>query len=131
MATLQIWDSHEAGYLAFDLRHLIQLLAPTSLTASWIIASPEEAFEATGEGGGELDRLAGARACISGTVLADMANRTVQVIWGEFIGSLPSGEEWIIIRAIDSSFYEIVTSDEPTLAALSANFRDIRRSTCN
>jgi hypothetical protein len=130
MAKLEIWDLHERGYLAFDLRDLMRLLAPRSLAALWTVVCPEnsevEALEATGEGGVELERLAKKGAQITGTELAAIAERTNQVIWGEFVGSLPSNEQWIVIRAFDSTFYEIITADDAVLDTLQATFRDIR-----
>jgi hypothetical protein len=127
MATVRIFDLHERGYLAFDLRDLIRLLAPRSLSATWIVVSPYESeFEATGEGGVKLGKLAEKRAAIAGTDLAAIAGKTDQVIWGEFVGSLPSNPNWVVIRAFDSTYYEVTTSDDWILSKLQTTFKDVR-----
>jgi hypothetical protein len=134
MATLKIYDTKERA-LAFDLRDLLDLLAPRSLHAEWRISavkSPhlfDEMFEATGEGGDKLELLAQRNERISGPDLAALAKRTRQVIWGEFVGSLPTAPtEWVTIRAVDSTFYEIATSDEEVLEKVRSAFKDVRRA---
>ena len=127
--SLAIHDLDHRGVLAFDLRDLIRLLAPPSLTASWTIASPDASlFEATGAGGRRLEELAAKSAHIKGDELLALADETVQVIWGDFVAALPTNpeREWVTIRAVDSSFYELETSDEAVIAKVRASFRDVR-----
>jgi hypothetical protein len=120
VTTLRIFDLDQHA-LAVDLRDLLDLLAPRSLQADWMVspvkASNDELFDATGEGGERLDPLARARSTIPGRKLAALAKATPQVIWGEFVGSFreTENEAWVMIRAIDSTFYEVTTSDETVL----------------
>lgn len=133
MATLKIFDL-EGHVLSLDLRDLLQLLTPQSLQANWIISTVKsskpgyEWFEATGEGGERLEALAQVNARLSGTDLAVLAENTRQVIWGEFVGSAPavSDKRWVIIRAIDSTYYEIETNDEGVLNKISSTYKDVR-----
>jgi hypothetical protein len=136
MATLRIYDL-DRGTLAVDLRHFIALLVPSSLQATWTVSpvklfcterdSFEEEFEATGQGGEELEALARDRSRINGAVLAELANATVQVIWGEFAATLQrQGDIWLTIRAIDSTFYEVTTEDTTVLDAIRSTFKDVR-----
>ena len=127
VVTLSIHDL-EGGCLAFDLRDILRLLAPLSLKAIWTVTSEEEAFEATGEGGMRLEDLAKTSAKIDGDDLLAIADSTQQVIWGDFMGVLPDHPHrvWLTIRAIDSSFYEITSSDEASLARIKSSFRDVR-----
>jgi len=128
MATLRIFDLTEGGWLACELRDLLRLLAPRSLQATWTISAGHEDFEATGEGGVELERLAQRDSQISGAELAALAEKTHQVIWGKFIGSLPTSpeENWIVIHAFDTTFYEISTLDELVLQKIKSTFADVR-----
>jgi len=75
-----------------------------------------------------LEELASLSATIEGAELLSLADDTVQVIWGNFKGKLSenSDESWVTIRAFDSSFYEVETSDEAALACLVSRFRDVR-----
>jgi hypothetical protein len=133
MAKLRIYDLRE-HVLALDLRDLLRLLAPRSYQAGWIVStvksseSGHEWFEATGEGGEQLEALAQKNAWLSGPDLAALAENTQQVIWGEFVGSAPtqSDKTWILIRAIDSTFYEIETDDEIALNKVASTYKDVR-----
>ena len=133
MAVLRIYDL-KGRVLALDLGDLLRLLAPRSLEARWVISTVkgskpgDEWFEATGEGGGRLEELAQHNGNLSGSDLATLAQNTQQVIWGEFVGSAPkqSDKRWVIIRAIDSTFYEIDTDDEAVLNRIRSTYRDVR-----
>jgi hypothetical protein len=133
VTTLRIYDLKN-HVLALDLRDLLRLLAPQSLQATWTISTIKSAdgihewFDATGEGGEQLERLVENDATLPGYELAALAKKTSQVIWGEFNGSLPSKSKgiWITIRAIDSTFYEITTDDAAAIKKIRSTFKDIR-----
>jgi hypothetical protein len=136
MATLRLYD-FDNGVLAVDLRHLLDLLAPRSLEATWTIspvrlfypnlARFEEDFEATGPGGDKLELLMRARSRVSGIILAEEAHATRQVIWAEFTAILPEQEGiWVTIRAIDSTFYEVTTDDDGVLNKIKSTYKDVR-----
>lgn len=133
MATLWIHDLKETC-LAFDLVDLLELLSPKSLQTSWTISTVksidpnQEWFEATGEAGKKLEELAERDAKITGSELLKFARESYQVIWGEFLASSNDVEMdiWVIIRAIDSSFFEIVTLDEVVIRKIKTHFRDVR-----
>lgn len=133
MTTLRIYDLKQ-HILAVDLRDLLRLLAPRSLEANWIVSTVKssrpghEWFEATGDGGDQLTELAQKDARLSGSDLADLAEQTQQVIWGEFVGLHPTQPDrtWVTIRAVDSTFYEIDTDDDTVLSMINATYKDIR-----
>lgn len=128
MEKLTIHDL-DGAVLAFDLRDLLRVLAPRSLAATWkITSSSASAFDATGSGGLRLEALADTPAQIIGEELLTIADDTVQVIWGDFVGALPADpdQEWLIVRAVDSSFFEIETSDQSSIAAIKSRFHDVR-----
>jgi hypothetical protein len=119
---------------AENLRHGLKVLAPRSTQAEWMVSAVKpsdmsgELFEATGEGGEALELLAETNERISGRELEDLAGKTRQVIWGEFVGSLPTApqQKWVTIGAVDSTFYEVVTADEQVLKAVRSVFKDLR-----
>jgi len=128
MEKLAIYDL-DGFCLAFDLRDVLRVLAPRSLAATWTIRTPDAwSFEATGAGGARLEELAEVSGQISGDELLAVADDTVQVIWGDFAGALPDdpNREWLIVRAVDSSFFAIETSDQAALAAIKSSFKDVR-----
>lgn len=133
MTALRVYDLRD-HVLAFDLRDLLRLLAPRSLEARWVVSTVKssrpghEWFEATGEGGERLEVLAQGDGQLSGSEFAALAENTRQVIWGEFVGSAPtqSDKPWVIIRAVDSTFYEIDSEDEAVLDKISSTYKDVR-----
>ncbi|MEJ8309778.1 hypothetical protein [Agrobacterium larrymoorei] len=133
MTILRIYDLNQ-HVLAVELKDLLRLLAPRSLEERWVVSTVkssipgDEWFEATGEGGERLEGLAQQDGQLSGSDLAALAEKTRQVIWGEFVGlaSTQSDKPWVIIRAVDSTFYEIDSDDDAVLNKISSTYKDVR-----
>jgi len=137
MTTLRIYDYRDSGVLALDLRDLVGLLVPRSLEANWTVLPvrlkyPElgrtlDEFMVTGPGGDQLERLAASGSSVGGQLFAEYARATHQVIWGQFVATVPEQVgPWVVIRAIDSTFYEITTSDAAVLAKIQSAYKDVR-----
>ena|SRR5277367_1350402 len=136
MTTLRVYD-YRNGVLALDLRDLIDLLAPRSLEANWIVSpvtlnNPQlgrslDHFMLTGTGQpgqDQLEQLAESRSPVSGATISEAAHAARQVIWGQFVATLPEQKSnWVIIRAIDSTFYEVTSADEAVLNSVSLQRR--------
>jgi hypothetical protein len=60
---------------------------------------------------------------ISGELLIDLARQGVQIIDGEPI-AYRGGEEvrWLVIRAVDSTWWDVETDDEEVLTRIQAAF---------
>lgn len=133
MSVIRIHDLKD-GILSVDLYRILNLLRPRSTKAHWTVSTvravhtEQEWFDATGDGGEALNAVANKGLSLSGRELSEIAQRTVQVIWGEFTAALPHAlyTPWITIRAIDSSFYEVITSDESVLKIIVSAFKDVR-----
>lgn len=139
MTTLRIYDLREGRVLALDLHDLIDLLAPRSLEASWMVSPVSveyptlgpafDQFEMVPDRTGEdhLQTLAISGAPVNGMALSKYAHETRQVIWGQFVATLPEQTDvWVAIRAIDGTFYEVTTSDEEVLARVRSTYQDVR-----
>ena len=138
MTTLRIYDCQNR-VLAVDIRDLIDLLAPRSITASWVVApvtmrhprdgTSSDEFMVTGPnevGQDQLEKFAASGSSVSGATLSKAAHDAHQVIWGEFTATLPKqADAWVVIRAIDSTFYEVTSSDETVLSTVRTAFRDV------
>lgn len=131
VTTFRIHDSHNM-FLTVELQGLLEQLAPRSLECVWRISTVRssktggEWFEATGPASERLDAMAHANAVIDGMALSKLGREIRQVIWGEFTGMSPSSTDpWIVIRAIDSSFYEVTTQDEEVIAMIAARYKDV------
>jgi hypothetical protein len=116
--------------LSFDLRDILDLLAPRSLKAAWILSAVDAgfpSFDATGPGNERLEAMAQTGEVVSGKALMAAAQDTVQVIWGTFTAYLPAipGRQWVAIRAIDSDFYEVITEDRKVVSKIEARFNAV------
>ncbi|NEU13214.1 hypothetical protein G3T14_13865 [Methylobacterium sp. BTF04] len=132
MYIVRIYDMTN-GVLDFDLRHILAALGAQAIECWWMISGVavyDEAFDATGEQAGRLEELAASGRRIKGDRLRDLANGTQQVIWGEFQGYVDASATVpvLIVRAIDSTFYEVATNDPRVLQNLKATFRDVRQA---
>jgi hypothetical protein len=130
MHIVRIYDTTDS-MLDFDLRHILAALGAQAIECSWTmsgVAAYDAAFDATGEQAGRLEKLATSGRRIKGDRLRDLANGTKQVIWGEFqaYADASATVPVFIVRAIDSSFYEVATNDPRVLQNLRATFRDVR-----
>ena len=139
ITTLRIYDLRN-GVLALDLRDLVDLLAPRSLEASWTVSPVSveyphlgrsfDEFMMTGpnpQGQDKLELLAAGGSSVSGATFSEAAHAAWQVIWGQFVATLPEQSgAWVVIRAIDSTFYEVTSSDKAVLDTIRSTYRDVR-----
>lgn len=126
MRGIVIRDLTESGCLAIDLRHVVDLLGIRGIQSQWLVSG----VWATGEQEpSELKQISNAETSISGQELSRMANGVYQVIDGEFAGfENGSDQPWIVIRAVDSSFYEVLSSDQHVLGMIRDSFSDVSDS---
>lgn len=114
--------------------------SPRSLEATWTVSPVKmhdprdgrsfDEFMMTGPsevGQDQLEQFAASGSSVSGALLSKAAHEAHQVIWGEFTGTLPERTDaWVVIRAIDSTFYEVTSSDDAVLSAVRTAFNDVR-----
>ncbi len=110
-----------SGGLAFDLAEVLGALGNRVATSRWrcwnlSYVSRDEVDI------GPLDRAASGES-IDGTDLLAALPRLMQVIDGEFQGFEGEPEPWVIIRAVDTSSWEVSSHDAGTLHAIRATFR--------
>lgn len=132
MHTVRIHDVRD-NLLEFDLRHILAALGSRARAWCWMVsgvAAYDEPLDVTGEQAERLEELAASGRRIAGDRLGDLANGIRQVIWGEFHAYEDPGATVpvLIVRAIDSSFYEVATDDRRVLHRLEATFRDVRQT---
>jgi hypothetical protein len=121
MRGVELRDMHPRGYLAFDLKDILQCLGDDVLTRTWRCTH----LECTGEATRELEEIETGRVEVSGARLLELALRTNQVVWGDFLGRKPNELNLsLILRAIDSSLWEVF-GNEDCLRKLSHSFRDV------
>ena len=69
--------------------------------------------------------LADGQTFIAGEHLSRIAHDLTQVIDGKFAALESSDSPWVIIRAVDSSFYEVFSTESAVLDRVRATFRKV------
>ena len=123
MHGLRIKDLVSQGFLACDLRDFLALLGDAARPLQWRVSGD---VWATGERSEELESLADSGECVSNDVLTELARAVSQVVDGEFVGYQPGDDApWVIIRAIDSSFYEFFCREPSVLQRTRDRFVEV------
>lgn len=126
MKGLRIKDLRDDRCLAFDLKDLLAAIGPSAKSAFWrcteLWCLPEEPNEE-----GMLEALYDTGTRIHGGEMVALADRTRQVIDGTFQGyrELVERDPWVVLRAVDSSWWEVFSVDEPVLTKLRVRFHDV------
>lgn len=110
----------ERGVLAFDLHDILELLGEKGLVSQWEVRAVEVA---SGVAATRLERLADEESVVDGNELLSLARAVNQVVDGEFKGTLPGeAKPWVIVRAVDSSAYDVETDDKRLLDGIRRRF---------
>ena len=127
MRGVQIHDMNESGHvLAVDLQHMLDLFGERAIQSRWRASEVWATGREMGEAAVELERLADGQTFIAGEHLSRIAHDLVQVIDGEF-SAFESGSDlpWLIIRAVDSSLYEVFSTEPAVLDRVRASFQKV------
>jgi hypothetical protein len=120
---IAIYDLAPRGYLAFDLVDLLELFGSDIETSNWICAD----VECTGEGSADLEAAADAGRRISTKELRGFAGRVQQTIWGTFDAFRDAdATPWLRVRAIDSSYFVVFSTNDTLLQRARARFHTVR-----
>jgi hypothetical protein len=111
--------------LVCDLIDILRLAGPDAGSSSWRCRN----VECTGDLAEELHRVSDAESILTGAEMLRLAGAVVQVTDGDFEAYRPGETRtWVVVRAIDSSEYAVITEDEGLLARVRERFRDVRDS---
>lgn len=123
MRGVTISDLNEQNVLSVDLADLLHLLGERILRSHWRISGVEALGGAAAD---ELQRLSDVQSKIDGQSLIKLAADVDQVVEGEFQGFRDGdARPWIIIRAIDSSAYDVLTDDDRIVEQIRDRFRTV------
>ena len=109
-----------SGVLSFDLRDILPLVGEDCRRSTWTVRDVECLG---GDAAAALHDASDACRSLAGSKLIELAREVEQIVDGEFSGRLPNEEaDWITIRAVDSSAFDVQTDREEILVALKAKF---------
>lgn len=122
MKGVTISNLDNRGHLAFDLRHILELIELDAHRSRWTVRN----LECVGSSAGELHRVADAGTLLDGAQLLALSRGVNQVIDGEFAGFFSGQDDpWIRIRAVDSSFWDIFTDRDDILDRVRSRFQRV------
>lgn len=123
MFGVTIMDRDPNGVLTLDLRDILRLIGPEAETAEWHV-SDVEALD--GEAARELEAVADRKLKISGNELVRLSMEVGQIINGCFQAYRnQANKPWIVIRAVDSSAFDVQTDDRALVEQIRGQFKNV------
>lgn len=125
----KIWiQDSEHGHLSFDIKDVLEVIGQHALEAFWTAGPVEahnESLDAFGTNEAHLETLARSGRRVSGYELRQIAEGIRQTIWGQFNGyeNETAVTPWIIVIAVDSTWFEVHSTDPAVLNSLKATFK--------
>jgi hypothetical protein len=115
--------------LSFDLTDILLCIVELTADFKWTVhdvAGHNEALDINGRNATKLESAKSKHTQIDFNELLNIASGIDQCIWAEFHGqkSWTSNSPEIVICAIDSTFWEVVTGDENVVQLLDRRFID-------
>lgn len=125
MEYVTISDEDDRGRLAIDLRDILHALGPGAEALLWEAKN----VDCTGASANELEDIATKRMAITGDRLLQIAQDLTQTTDGEFTGrDRAEGRIRLIVRAVDSSFFDVIFEDPRVPELLGARFARVSNS---
>ena len=123
MRGVTITDRRDDNVLAVDLQDILGLLDTCPETTEWEIS----ALECVGTTTDTLYSLAESKTRVPDPTLRQLAGTgATQIIEGIFTGyRTGQAEPWIIIRAVDSAAYDVLSKDDNVLAQVREHFKEV------
>src|SRR5262245_15139740 len=107
--------------LAVDLRHVLTALGSRALSSDWRVRN----VWATGNATSALESLDDQQT-VTGATLKSLAENVIQIIDGEFAAFDPgSVTAWVIVEAVDSSYYTVRAEDDAVLETIRRSFQEV------
>jgi hypothetical protein len=132
MDGIGIYDQHN-GSLSVDLIGLLRALGPAASSAWWRARTRVWYIAAEGVILPALEEHESGGRWMSGSDLIAVGERLHQVVDGviEGVGGAAAPQEndaepWVVLRAVDSSWWEVYADDSQVLRTLRDCFRDVR-----
>jgi hypothetical protein len=122
MKGITITDTDNRGILSVSLDALLFIVQDAIADSRWDCHN----VEAVGSTAAELHRLCDSRIEFNSAILRSLASGADQIIDGEFRAFKPDeSRPWLIIRAVDSSAYDVETENPSLLHMLRSRFQRV------
>jgi len=123
MRGITIRDADERDVLTVDLKDILEIVGERAFRSRWVLSGVDATGEQAAE---ELHRLCDGHIPVDGQRLAELAGGVWEVIDGRF-EAYDEGEDspWLVVCAVDSSAYDVVTQDNATLEKVRSSYREV------
>jgi len=118
MKFVTISDKDDRNLLAFDLKDILDALGDRPAGWTWEVQD----LECTGHSADELHHIGDTQRRIDDDRLLELVSDLLQTINGTFIGRAKSEEPSVVIRAVDSSYFDVQSDDVALLRRLQDRF---------
>ena len=124
MQGIKIEDSNQGEhgrYLNFDLKEILLPVRNYVLDSNWRCNN----VECIGQNSVQLHKLSDETSIISGDELLWIVSGIQQTIDGEFEAFRGEKIPWLLVKAIDSSYFEVWSDNLAVLETVKSNFRKV------
>lgn len=123
MKGITIQDNNEGeGFLNFDLIDILKIIGERAIKSNWLCKH----VECQGEMADVLHTISDSQEIISGKKLVEIASGIMQIIDGMFLAfNNEKNKPWLIISAIDSSYFDVEVDDIVIMEKLTNRFHKI------
>lgn len=119
MYGITVSEFDDRGILKIELRHILTALGERAIACNWLV----EGVEAIGPEAENLQEISDTFATLAGDALINLANGVGQIVDGKFSAFDKDAEApWIVVSAVDSSAYDITSTDLNQLHELRHRF---------
>lgn len=123
MPGITIRDADERDVLVVDLARVLQIAGDRALHSRWRVSGVDVGGGTTAE---ELHRISDDQLALMGDQLLTLARGVWQIIDGKFEAFEDEADSpWLTIYAVDSSAYDVVTTDIHLLEMLRDAFCEV------
>jgi hypothetical protein len=110
------------GFLNFDLKEILAAIGDPVIVSTWRCHN----VECTGENAERLYELSEEGQSVSGKELVEIVAGIFQTFDGEFEAYRDGKEEpWLVVNAVDSSWFEVLSVDSAVLESIRSSFQDV------
>jgi hypothetical protein len=123
MRGVTIRDLTQQNVLDVDLKDILNLMNGLAIKSIWRMSN----VSALGTDSADaMHRLSDSGVAITGERLFELANDVWQVTDGEFDAFLDGhSSPWCVIRAVDSSAYDLLTDNDSILEAIYSRYENV------
>jgi len=123
MRGITIRDADERDILTVGLKDILEIVGERAFRSRWVLSGVDATGDQAAE---ELHRLCDGHIPVDGQRLAKLVGSVWEVINGRFEAyDEVEDSPWLVICAVDSTAYDVVTQDETALERVRSSYSEV------